>query len=113
VKGAAFALALALGGCGYSADEDLEAESAAILARVPIGTQFDSVPALMQKRGYACTADVKQFVDRKGVMRKAEGHLSCEREESWWLVCTKRLRVVLLQHNGRLSNVLVNAGMFC
>lgn len=93
--------------------EEIESESDAILARAPIGTSFDSLPATLQALGYACTPGVKQFVDRKGVMRNAEAHFSCEREQNYWLLCTRRTRVILLQLNGRLSNILVNVGRFC
>ena len=112
MRHAALALAILLGGCG-TADDEIEEQSRAILARAPIGTAFDAMPETMKKLGYACEPGVKQYVDRKGTMQKAEGHYSCEREIPSWIVCTRRTRVVLLQHKGRLSNILVNAGNFC
>jgi len=105
--------ALALAGCGFAAEEDIERQIDEIFARAPIGSPFDSLPAAMKELGYACVQDVKQFVDRKGVMRKGESHYACEREQSYWLVCRKRSRAILLQHQGRLSNALVNTGVFC
>ena len=40
-------------------------------------------------------------------------HLVCERERAEWVICSKRTRAILIQLNGRLSNVLVNVGRFC
>ena len=104
---------LLLAGCSYEETDEIETESAAILARAPMGTDFGQMPAAMSALGYACTAGVKQFTDRKGAVRDAESHYSCEREQDAWLVCRKRTRVILLQLNGRLSNILVNIGLFC
>ena len=105
--------AILLAGCGLDTGDEIEAESSEILARTPVGTAFDEMPAVMKARGYSCTAGVRQFTDRKGVVRDAESHYSCEREQTAWLVCRKRTRVILLQLKGRLSNILVNAGLFC
>ena len=97
----AAALLLAMGACGAGSDE-VDAESAAILARVPLGTPLRDLPAAMQALGFSCATG-----------RRPEPHFVCEREQSRWLVCTRRTRAILLQLNGRLSNVLVNVGRFC
>jgi len=102
-----------LAGCGHDTGDEMETESAAILARAPVGTAFGEMPAVMGALGYACTAGTKQFTDRKGLVRDAESHYSCEREQDAWLLCRKRTRTILLQLNGRLSNILVNTGLFC
>lgn len=107
------ALLMTLGACGYAGSDEIEAESAAILARVPVGTSFDNVPAAMGALGFSCTSGRRQFPDAKGEMRDTEPHLVCERERSDWLICTRRTRAILLQLNGRLSEVLVNVGRFC
>ena len=107
------ALLMTLGACGYAGSDEIEAESAAILARVPVGTSFDNVPAAMGALGFSCTSGRRQFPDAKGVMRETEPHLVCERERSDWLICTRRTRAILLQLDGRLSDVLVNVGRFC
>lgn len=109
---AAAALLMALGGCGYIGDE-IEAEGAAILARVPLGTPFRDQPAAMQALGFSCTRGQRRFTDAQGRLRDAEPHLVCEREQASWLIYTRRTRVILLQLNGQLSNVLVNVGNFC
>jgi len=100
-------------GCSIEETDELDAESAAILARAPLGTPFGEMPAAMGGLGYACTAGIQRFTDRKGVARAGEPHYSCEREQAYWLLCTKRTRALLLQFNGRLSNILVNVGRFC
>jgi hypothetical protein len=105
--------AILLAGCGLDAGDEIDAESAQILARTPVGTAFGEMPAAMGALGYACTAGVKQFTDRKGVVRNAESHYSCEREQTYLLLCTRRTRAILLQLNGQLSNILVNVGRFC
>lgn len=110
--GAALIL-MGLWGCGHSGIDEVEAESAAILARVPVGTPFGDLPAAMRALGFSCTTARRQFIDAKGAVRDAEPHLSCEREQSYWLVCSRRTRAILLQLNGRLSNILVNVGRFC
>lgn len=109
---AAAAILMTLGGCGSGGDE-VDAENAAILARVPVGTPFKDLPAAMAALEFSCTIGRRRFTDAQGRERDAEQHLSCEREQSRWLVCTRRTRVLLLQLNGRLSNVLVNVGNFC
>jgi len=67
----------------------------------------------MQRLGFSCSAGQLQFGDKKGTWRDAEPHLTCQREERYPLACARRTRVVMLQLNGRLSNVLVNVGRFC
>ena len=109
----AVAILMALGACGYAGSDEIEAESAAILARVPVGTSFNDVPAAMEALGFSCTTGRRQFPDAKGEMREAEPHLVCEQESSAWLICSRRTRAILLQLNGRLSDVLVNVGRFC
>ena len=110
--GAAMML-MGLCGCGYSGTDEVEVESAVILARVPVGTPFMELPAAMRELGFSCTVGRRQFTDAKGRVRDAEPYLSCEREQSYWLVCSRRTRAILLQLNGKLSNVLVNVGRFC
>lgn len=102
-----------LWGCGYSGADEVEAESAAILSRVPVGTPFGDLPAAMRGLGFSCAPGRRQFTDAKGTLRDAEPHLSCEREQGYWLLCSRRTRAILLQLNGRLSNILVNVGRFC
>jgi hypothetical protein len=104
---------MALGACGYAGSDEIDAESAVILARVPVGTSFNDVPAAMGALGFSCTTGNRQFTDAKGTVRDAEPHLVCEREQSDWLICSRRTRAILLQLNGRLSNVLLNVGRFC
>jgi hypothetical protein len=108
----AIAVAVALGACG-SVDDEIQAESAAILARMPIGTPYGELLAAMRDLGFTCIEGRRQFSDRTGAMRDAAPHLSCDREQSQWLVCARRTRVILIQLNGRLSNILVNVGRFC
>ena len=98
---------------GCSSEDEIDAESAAILARVPRGTPFNDAAAEIRALGFSCTTGQRQFTDAKGRVRDAEPHLTCEREERYWLACSKRTRAILLQLNGRLSNVLVNVGRFC
>jgi hypothetical protein len=107
------ALLMALGACGYAGSDEIEAESAAILARVSVGTSFNDVPAAMGALGFSCTTARRQFPDAKGEMRETEPHLVCDRETSDWLICRRRTRAILIQLNGRLSNILVNVGRFC
>ena len=109
----ATAILMALGACGYAGSDEIEAESAAILARVPAGTSFNDVPAAMGVLGFSCATGRRQFPDAKGEIRETEPHLVCERESNEWLICSKRTRAILLQLNGRLSDVLVNVGRFC
>jgi hypothetical protein len=105
-------IAALLGACG-NIDDEIEAESAAILARVPVGTPYGELAAAMRDLGFSCVEGRRQFSDRTGAMRDAAPHLSCTREQSHWLVCTRRTRAILLQLNGKLSNILVNVGRFC
>ena len=107
------AMLIALCACGYADEDEVDVESAAILTSVPIGTAFNDLPAAMRALGFSCTPGRKQFTDAKGSVRDAEAHLSCEWERRYWLVCKKRTRAILLQLNGRLSNILVNVGFFC
>jgi hypothetical protein len=104
---------MALGACGYAGSDEIDTESAVILARVPVGTSFNELPAAMAALGFSCATSRRQFTDAKGKVRDAEPHLVCERERSDWLVCSRRTRAILIQLNGRLSNVLVNVGRFC
>jgi hypothetical protein len=78
-------LAATLNGCGYAGEDEIQAETAAILERVPPGTP----------------------------LRGMESHLSCMREQSQWLVCTRRTRAVFTHLNGNVGHVLVNVGNFC
>ena len=110
---AAAALLMTLGACGYAGSDEIDAESAAILVRVPVGTSFNDVPGAMGALRFSCTTGRRQFPDAKGEMRETEPHLVCEREISNWLICTRRTRAILIQANGRLSDVLVNVGRFC
>ena len=103
-RAAALALLLALGACGYASSDEIDAESAHILARVPVGSAFRAAAAGMSALGYSC---------RKGDARDTEFHLVCERESPVWLICTRRTRAILIQQNGLVSNVLVNVGRFC
>lgn len=107
------AILAALCAYGCSAEDEVDAEAAAILARLPKGTPFNDAAAAMRALGFSCITGQRQFTDAKGAVRDAEPHLSCEREERYWLACRKRTRAILLQLNGRLSNVLVNVGRFC
>jgi hypothetical protein len=107
------AMLIALCACGYADEDEVDVETGAILVHVPVGTSFDDLPAAMRALGFSCTPGRKQFTDSKGNVRDAEAHLSCVREQAYWLVCKKRARAILLQHNGRLSNILVNVGYFC
>ena len=109
----AVALLAALGACGYAGNDEIDAESAAILARVPLGTPFKGALSAMEELGFSCMTERRKFIDAKGKVRESELHLVCEREQSAWLVCTRRTRAILVQHNGRLENVLVNVGRFC
>ena len=109
----AAALLMALGACGYAGSDEIDAESAAILAHAPVGAAFKDVPAAMGTLGFSCTTGRRQFSDAKGAARETEPHLVCERETREWLICTRRTRAILLQLNGRVSNVLVNVGHFC
>jgi hypothetical protein len=99
--------------CGCSGEDEVDAESRALLQQVPIGTPFQELPQAMQRLGYSCVEDVRRYVDRSGTTRDGATHLSCQREERSWLVCARRTRVELLQFNGRFSNALVNVGRFC
>lgn len=109
----AAAILMALAACGYAGSDEIDAESAAILARAPLGSAFKDVPAAMGALGFSCSAGRRQFTDAKGQARDTEPHLVCERERSEWLICTRRTRAIFIQLNGQLSNVLVNVGRFC
>jgi hypothetical protein len=109
----AVAILMALGACGYAGSDEVDAESAAILARVPVGTSFNGVPGAMAALGFSCNTGRRQFTDATGNVRQTEPHLVCERESSDWLICSRRTRAILLQLNGRLSDILVNVGRFC
>lgn len=109
----AAALLAALGACGDAGSDEIDAESAAILARAPVGAAFKDVPAAMSALGFACSTGRRQFTDPKGAARETEPYLVCERETPEWLICTRRTRAILIQQDGRLSNVLVNVGRFC
>jgi hypothetical protein len=109
----AAALVAALGACGYAGGDEIDAESAAILARTPVGAAFKDAPAAMNALGFSCTAGRRQLTDEKATARETEPHLVCERETREWLICTRRTRAILIPLNGRLANVLVNVGRFC
>jgi hypothetical protein len=109
----AAAILIALGACGDAGRDEVDAESAVILARVPVGTSFNDAPAAMGELGFSCRTARRQFPDAKGEMRETEPHLVCDRETSDWLICRRRTRAILIQLNGRLSNILVNVGRFC
>ena len=104
---------LALCACVSADSDELDEESAAILKRVPINTLFEEVPAAMRELGFSCTPGRWQYTDRKGGLRSAEPHLTCERDEERWAVCKRRTRVILIERSLRLSNILVNVGYFC
>ncbi|MGH8690105.1 MAG: hypothetical protein ACREUS_03660 [Burkholderiales bacterium] len=105
------AAALFLAAC--STEDEVDAETAVILKQVPTGTPFRDLSGAMQRLGFSCVPGQLKFVDQKGNWHDAEAHLSCEREERYPLACARRTRVLMLQLNGRLSNVLVNVGRFC
>lgn len=107
------AMLMALFACGSADEDEIQAEVTAILERVPIGTPFMEAPAAMGALGFSCVAERREIVDAQGGVLGTESHFSCAREHSQWLICTKRTRVVLLQLNGKLSNILVNVGRFC
>jgi hypothetical protein len=109
----AVAIVTTLCACGYAGDDEVDVESAAILARVPVGTPFMELSPAMQKLGFTCIMRRRQFTDAKGNVTDSEPHLSCHREQTRWLVCSRRTRAVLLQQNGKLSDILVNVGSFC
>lgn len=110
---AAVAVLMTLAACGYATGDEIDEESAAILARAPVGSAFKELPAAMATLGFSCSAARRQFAGAKGEARETEPHLVCERERGEWLICTRRTRAILIQQNGRLSNVLVNVGRFC
>jgi hypothetical protein len=103
----------ALCACGSADDDELQAEAAAIQARVPVGTPLMEVPAAMRKLGFTCAAERREVADARGGVRGTESHLSCTREQSQWLVCTRRTRAVFIHIDGKVANVLVNVGRFC
>ena len=107
------AIAVGLAACGRTGPDAVDAESAAILARVPVGSPFRNAPAAMAALGFTCNTARRRFTDAKGKVRETEPHLVCERDQSEWLVCTRRTRAILIPLSGRISNVLVNVGRFC
>ena len=107
------ALVAAIAACGRTGSDAVDAESTAILARVPVGSSFKSAAAAMTKLGFTCNSARRRFTDAKGTARETEPHLVCERDQSEWLICTRRTRAILIPLNGRVSNVLVNVGRFC
>ena len=72
----------------------------------------DGPPANIGTPSEQITPGRKRFVSN-GKVRDAEPHLECAREETYLLACRRRTRAILLQLNGRLSNILVNVGRFC
>lgn len=100
-------------GCGYAGDDEIQAETTAILERVPVGTPFMEVPAAMEALGFSCATERREVADAQGGVRGTESHFSCTREQSHWLVCTRRTRAVFIHLNGKVANVLVNVGRFC
>ncbi len=109
----AAAIVTALCGCGSAGDDEIQAETAAIQGRVPAGTPFEEVPAAMRELGFSCVLERRDVADAKGGVRGIVSHFSCTREQSLWLVCTKRTRAVFIHLNGKVANVLVNVGRFC
>jgi hypothetical protein len=107
------AIAVGLAACGRTGPDAVDAESAAILAHVPVGSPFKNAPAAMAALGFTCNSARRRFTDAKGTARETEPHLVCERDQSEWLICTRRTRAILIPLNGRVSNVLVNVGRFC
>ena len=106
-------LAATLNGCGYAGEDEIQAETAAILQHVPLGTPLLEVPAAMRAQGFSCTSERRDVADAQGGLRGTESHLSCLREQSQWLVCTRRTRAVFTHLNGNVGHVLVNVGNFC
>jgi hypothetical protein len=98
---------------GCSAEDEVDTEAAAILAQVPKGSGFAAAADTVRALGFVCSAGRYRVTDAQGRERDAEPHLSCVREERYFLVCTRRTRVDLVQTSGRVSNVLVNVGRFC
>jgi hypothetical protein len=103
----------ALYACGSAGEDEIQAETAAILERVPVGTPFMEVPAAMRALGFSCAAERREVADTQGGVRGTESHFSCTREQSHWLVCTRRTRAVFMHLNGKVANVLVNSGRIC
>jgi hypothetical protein len=96
-------LAALVAACGSAGDDEIQAETATIQARVPAGTPVADALAFMREAGFACVPET----------RETQQHFSCVREQSHWLVCTRRTRVILLQQNGKLTDILVNVGRVC
>jgi hypothetical protein len=109
----AAAMVAALCACGSANEDEIQAETVAILERVPVGTPFMEVPAAMRALGFACTAERREVADAHGGVRGTESHFSCTREHGQWLVCTRRTRAVFMHLDGKVANVLVNVGRFC
>jgi hypothetical protein len=106
-------IAALLCACGYAGDDEIQAETTAILERVPVGTPFMEVPAAMGALGFSCSTERREVADAQGSVRGTESHFSCIREQSHWLVCTRRTRAVFTHLNGKVANVLVNVGRLC
>jgi hypothetical protein len=94
---------VALGGCGHADDDEIETETAAIQKRISVGMPVADALAAMREAGFACVPE----------QRATEQHFSCIHEQSVWLICTRRTRVILTQRDGKVSDVLVNVGRFC
>ena len=96
-----------------SDQDEIDAESAAILARMPRGSPFSLAVKQIHELGFTCNFGQLEYLDRSGHMQKAPAHLRCLREEAFLLACTRRTNAILVQRDGRLINVLVNVGRFC
>jgi hypothetical protein len=108
---AAVLLALALTAC---ADEDeIDAASADLLAKLPRGSAFSTAVTRIESLGFACNAGQIEFVDKRGTVQRGQPHLRCQLDEPFLAFCTKRTNAILIQRDGRLINVLVNIGRFC
>lgn len=102
-------MAALLGACGYADDDEIQAETAAIQQRIPAGMPVADALAAMREAGFACVPEQRLTENA----RETQQHFSCVREQSHWLVCTRRTRAILVQRDGKLSDVLVNVGRFC
>ena len=105
------AVLLALAAC---ADEDeVDAASAELLAKLPRGSAFSAAVTQIERLGFACNAGQIEFVDKRGTVQRGQPHLRCQLDEPFLAFCTKRTSAILIQRDGRLINVLVNVGRFC
>ncbi len=95
-----------------AAADELDDETEAIRARVPVGMSFSKVPEAMKTLGFACVQEAPAYRALLGRNREAP-HYACVREEPFLLVCTRRTRAIALQVEGRVVNVIVNVGRFC